>query len=143
MKHKMKQLLLVSLFAGFTLLTHAQTKNSFIGYWEEAHDNEPDVIQSIGIEANETAIILQSNQISFNSTNKMKGDTLVLFFLNFDMGRGGMNYKGHNPAKGSMIAKLYIDKKKVLHIIYTNKKFIQDMAKFAGSFVYTFKKYED
>jgi hypothetical protein len=100
-------------------------EDRFIGRW--GRDATAEICHYIEIDEDTSLFAVACNQLGVMCRNKYRGDTLLLYVIETDQGRGFMGPKYHPPKPGSLFAKCYtIDT--MLKIIYTQKMYSENIA---------------
>ncbi len=123
------KLFLTTLLTFFFISSFSQKPNEFSGEWCHDLENMYDDCWRINLEKNQingtSSLSVMSNQLSYDCTNKLKGDTLFFYFQNYDAGMGGLSWvntgKIKIPQKGKLIGKAIISSGK-LNFVYRAKK---------------------
>ncbi len=109
-------------------ITYSQKTKEFSGEWRHDLDdlgNDCWQIKIDKISKKGTSFLeVWGNQLHYNCTNKLQGDTLLFYFQNYDAGRGGGGEIAAGnikiPKKGKLIGKAVIKSEKLI-FIYTVK----------------------
>ncbi len=119
----------IILFIVLLIVTHiAKAQDKFIGSWYLK--DTADYNDYLKVNKNTSEFLVMINQLSLKCKNKYHSDTLYLYVMKRDCGR--LFFPGSDvnlPKINSLFAKCYI-KDKMLHIIYTQKIFIDNVNKF-------------
>jgi hypothetical protein len=110
-------------------ITYSQKPNEFSGKWCHDLENMNYDCWRINLEKNQmngtSSLNVMDNQLSYDCTNKLKGDTLFFYFQNSDAGMGGIslinNGKIKIPQKGKLIGKAVLSSGQ-LKFVYKAKK---------------------
>ena len=101
--------------------TNAQTK--FIGTWYEDKKFDDSLTNDCLLIRKKSTVFFVCPQLDLICRNKYKGDTLLLYVVRRDCGSMFQPRTKYQPPKiNSLFAKCYI-REKMLHIIYTQKLF--------------------
>lgn len=96
----------------------------FIGNWGK--DGVPYVCDYIRIGKRTSIFSVSCNQLGLECRNKYHADTLYLYVISTDQGRGFMGPKYYPPKPKSLFAKCYV-MDTTLNIIYTQPVFSQNI----------------
>ena len=110
------------------ITTSSYAQNMFIGTW---HPNKADpgydyVLGDLKVSEKETIFDVIYNQLGLDCKNVFRNDTLYLYVVGSDQGRGFTGPKYYPPKPKSLFAKCYIEKN-ILKLIYTQKLFYNNI----------------
>lgn len=111
-------------FLLLSINAQSQKNKDFAGKWCSILDIDTNSCWDITIDKNQkktkSTIEIFSNQLYYNCTNKLKGDTLCFNFESYDGGIGGLSEiksgKINIPTKGKLIGKAIIKSDKLVFI---------------------------
>ena len=121
-------------FLLLSINAQSQKNIDFAGKWCSLIDTDSNSCWDITIDKNQkkTKSILEvfSNQLYYDCTNKLKGDTLFFYFENSDQGKGGISLissgKIKIPTKGKLIGKAIIKSDKLIFIYKANNMYLKE-----------------
>ena len=96
----------------------------FIGLWSKDSDSYP--CDYIDINEDTSIFGVSCNQLGVECKNKFHGDTLYLYVISTDQGRGFMGPRYYPPRSNSLFAKCYVIRK-MLKIIYTQSMYSKNI----------------
>jgi hypothetical protein len=121
-------------FLLLSINAQSQKIDKFAGKWCSIIDTDSNSCWDITIDKNQkktkSTLTVFSNQLYYDCTNKLKGDTLFFNFENYDAGIGGGSLIGSGkikiPTKGKLIGKAIIKSDKLFFIYKANNMYLKE-----------------